>query len=163
MTKWHLSWLQRWLGFAMWIHFLNIRILCNNFQQFTWIQPYWVALVWHGTVLNWSREHEDIPSLSLYLYCVFKELLPVVRVPGVDVGPRQDGSGAILLGEISDKIHNHADSRMSKIISINHSFEEQRSSGWLVSFFYFKHSHISHHYLLILIGKYLQSKPKLMT
>ena len=56
--------------------------------------------------MNWSREHEDIPSLSLYLYGVFEELLPVVRVPGVDVGPRQDGSGAILLGEISDKNHN---------------------------------------------------------
>ena len=68
--------------------------------------PQMLSLVWHGAVLDGSREHEHVPGLRLHLYGVSEELLPVVRVPGVYVGPGQDGGGAVLLGEVSDQGHD---------------------------------------------------------
>ena len=64
-----------------------------------YIIPQVVSFVGHGTVLNGTREHEDISRLSLHLDGVFEELVPVIRIAGVDVGPGSDGGAAILLSE----------------------------------------------------------------
>ena len=50
-------------------------------------------------MLNWTREHEDISRLSLHLDGMFEELISVIGIAGVDVGPGSDGGAAILLGE----------------------------------------------------------------
>ena len=57
------------------------------------------GFVWHGAMLNGTREHEDISRLSFHLDGVFEELVSVIGIAGVDVGPGSDGGAAILLSE----------------------------------------------------------------
>ena len=64
-----------------------------------YIIPQVLSFVWHGTVLNGTREHEYISSLRLHLDGMFEELIPVIRIAGVDVGAWSDGGAAILLSE----------------------------------------------------------------
>ena len=50
-------------------------------------------------MLDGTREHENIPGVRLYLDGVFEEILSVVRIARVDVGPWSNGGAAILFCE----------------------------------------------------------------
>ena len=69
-------------------------------------------------MLDWAREHQNIASTGLHLmnkihttvlllfvhlYCSFEELLLVVGVAGVDVGPGHVGGAPVLRVEVGQE------------------------------------------------------------
>ena len=71
-------------------------------------------------MLDGSREHQDVPRLGLYLYyniyrgldispdlnAAREEVLPDVRMAGVDVGAGHDRRGPVLRREVRHKTHH---------------------------------------------------------